>query len=210
VATCTEGSADTPLLFHETFDNYHFSSGSRSNHGIPLGENVIAPDVDEGADETWYGGRFGEFQGGKIDWDVAVRKIRDDKYARFEDRAGILFNISTVGMISATLSFDWKTHNLESDEEEDHESDSGDSLVAGYYIEVDLADPTISNDLGFDLGANRLRDFFTDDFNGEEDDAEDWWSNEWTEILRVSGDNPWTSSSDISLPVGKPSIWVAF
>ena len=175
----TASAARADVLFNEDFENVTgFSSGT--NPGIPL--------KSEGANETWYGGRFESFDGGTIDQDVAVRRPSSNSYARFEDEAGILFNISTTGLVSAKLKFDYKTHRLESD----------DDLVVGYFI----------GDLGFDLGANRRRDFYTDDFGGDQDDVVAWWDNSWTEILRTNATG-W-NHKQTALPVGQASIWVAF
>ena len=178
-ALLTASTARADVLFSEDFEGVTgFSNGT--NPGIPL--------KSEGANETWYGGRFEDFDGGTIDQDVAVRRPRSNSYARFEDEAGILFNINTTGLVSATLKFDYKTHYLESD----------DDLVVGYFI----------GDLGFDLGANRRRDFYTDDFGGDHDDAVAWWDTSWTEILRTNTTS-W-SHLQSALPVGEASVWVAF
>ncbi len=193
LATSGTAWAGVITLFDETFESYTgFSSGT--NQGIPL--------ESEGADETWYGGRFEVYdtQSGpySLDYDVAVRYVSGDKYARFEDEAGILFKVNTVGLTEATLSFKWKTH-LEG---------STDRFVAGYYV---------GNDLGFDLGANRRRDFFEDfggfgGMPGSQDDVVAWWSTQWETIIRSGGNGGWYDVVYDLEPdaLDQAEVWFAF
>ena len=130
------------VLFSEDFDGY--PDNVTPDAGIPL--------IEEEADEFWYGGRFESYEGGTISQDTAVRY---GDYTRFEDEAGILFNISTVDHIGVTLTFDWKTHQVE----------STDYLVVGYFL----------GDLNYGPG-ERYRDFYNEDFGGNHDAAVDWWN----------------------------------
>jgi hypothetical protein len=168
-------SSATTVLFSETFDGYPY---------CPILDPGV-PEIVEGADEYWCAARFEQYDGGEIWQDVSVRY---GDYARFEDKAGILFNICTIGLIDITLDFDYKTHNLECD----------DKIVVGYYI----------GSLGFDSGENRHRDFYSDDFNKDNDAAENWWNNQWTELLRGRSCS-WRHKT-YQLPAEQEEIWVAF
>lgn len=182
--------------FSEDFEEYEMG-GSDTNQGIPLGIVVTPPDQDEGAKRTWYGGRFEHYEfytaaTRTIDEDVSVKSTTGNEYAQFKNKAGILFGISTYLVSDVMLSFDWKTQVTPS---------NGGSLVVGYTLET-------VNPLGFDEGANRRRDFFADDFGGNNTAAEAWWTGEWTELLRASNGS-WQSSSAM-LPDDTAFIWVAF
>ncbi|MGD9723019.1 MAG: PEP-CTERM sorting domain-containing protein [Pirellulales bacterium] len=175
---CSRAHGD--ILFSEDFDGYtsfpsQIPSGDFVNPGLPL--------QSEGADEYWYGGRF-ESGGGTIDSDLAVQKIgggsNSTRTGRVEDDAGILFNISTVGLDSASLSFDWRTFLAE----------TGDRLKVGYYVGT------------LNFGSDRYEDFYAN-FGSS------WWSNNWTQLLSASASNSWHSEV-FALPLGQPSVWVAF
>lgn len=114
-------------LFSETFDGYTYfpsqiPSGDYVNQGLPK----QTPTSTEGSDEYWYGGRF-QSGGGTIDSDLFVQKVgggtNSTPVGRFEDDAGLLFHISTVGYDVATLSFDWRTFLAE----------TTDKFIVGYY-----------------------------------------------------------------------------
>lgn len=192
------GPAAADTLFWEDFDGYtsfpsQVPSGDYVNPGIPQ--------ISEGADEFWYGGRFEVFDSGTIDQDLAVQKCGDytgyncqlgspgnnTPVGRFEDEAGLLFRID-AGYTDITLDFDWRTFS----------ADTLDRLVVGYHV---------GDDLGFDTGSNRFRDFITDDFGGNNAAAEAWWAAEWTEIVR--GKNGTFQHVSESLP-DDAVIWVAF
>jgi hypothetical protein len=189
-------AADT--IFWEDFDGYtsfpsQVPSGDYVNPGIP--------EIVEGADEFWYGGRFEVFDNGTIDQDLGVQKCGDfvgrncqlsypgnnTPVGRFEDEAGLLFRID-AGYTAVTLEFDWRTFS----------TGTGDRVVVGYHV---------GDDLGFDTGANRYRDFITDDFGGDNAAAEAWWAAEWTEIVR--GNSGSFQHVVESLPDDEV-IWVAF
>jgi hypothetical protein len=120
-------SARADTLFNETFDNYTFSTiyflgfpigTASSNDGLPL--------VSEGADETWSAGRFDNQGTSGLDGELKVNRDghgSGNHSAQFEDDAGLLFNVSTVGYTSADLSFDWKTSSVS----------GSDRVRAGYF-----------------------------------------------------------------------------
>ena len=129
----TPSRADT--LFWEDFNGFSYST---DNPGLPL--------QSKGADEFWYGGRFETPDGGTIDSDLAVQAFGGTgdptPVGRFEDDAGLLFQVSTQNFSSVTLSFDWRTFQAE----------TNDRIKVGFYI----------GDLGADFGASRYHDWFAD------------------------------------------------
>ncbi len=190
--------ATAETLFWEDFDGYtYFPSQAPSNDFI----NPGIPKISEGADEFWYAGRFEYFDNGTINQDIAVQKCGDytgsnchlgspgnnTPVGRVEDEAGILFRIDS-GYTDIMLSFEWRTFS----------AGTNDRFVAGYYV---------GDDLGFDTGANRFRDFITDDFGGNNAAAENWWNTEWTEIVRDKSGT--FQTVNVALPEDEV-IWVAF
>ena len=131
--------AEAAILFQEDFNT---SSGTVN--GVPT--------IANGADNDWYGARF-QSGGGSTEQDINMQSqgSSTDRYVSFEDDAGVLFNISTIGLTDALLSFDWRTNGTE----------SGDTFTYGYF----LGDIT-----GFDSAR-------TIDLTGSLDPAN--WSN-WT------------------------------
>lgn len=180
-------SAEALTLFSEDFEGIpdvaFTNDGGQTKPGLPL--------VSEGANETWYGGRFELSDGGTINQDIVVRDRGDifpahNKYARFEDDTGILFNISTLALTDVDLSFDWLTHV----------PSTSDRLRVGYYVgAITFPGPTPEG------GANAafMRDFDVD--------GPGWGS--WTELMSVSAPNTWNSAA-FALPEGEASVWVAF
>lgn len=168
-------------LFCEDFEGYTSFSNSQ-NPGLPL--------VSEGAKGTWYGGRMAPGEG-TIDSDLAVLRLpsvypNNVTFGQFQDDAGLLFRVSTVGIANPVLSFQWKTHNTE----------STDRFTAGYY----LGNINFVNDTP-DGGPNEnlIHRF---DVDGPA------WSN-WTQLLSDRNENSWSSAS-YPLPANKPDMWVAF
>jgi hypothetical protein len=99
----------TGILFSETFNGYT-SFPSEHPAGDPI--NPGLPEISEGADELWYGGRFQTPDSGTIQQDLAVQKIggspNNTPVGRAEDEAGLLFNISTMNCLTVTLDYDWR------------------------------------------------------------------------------------------------------
>ncbi len=91
------------LLFHEDFNTGVFQTG--------------VPTIALGADKDWYGARLDtpSANATTIANDIAMNTANgsDGRFGRFEDEAGILFNISTVGYQYATLDFTWSTYGSE-------------------------------------------------------------------------------------------------
>ncbi len=173
------GSAAATTIFWEDFNGYSYSS---DDPGIPQ--------ISEGADEFWYAGRFEQPDNGSINSDLAVQGFggsdNPTPVGRFEDDAGILLRVP-VGYTNLTLDFDWRTFLAE----------STDRLVVGYHV---------GDDLGFDTGANRFRDFYA--LEGGQSQVEQWWVDEWTEVLRASASNSFHHVS-VALP-DNVVVWVAF
>ena len=187
ITALTSSAAGAITVFSEDFEgipNAAFTAdGGDTKPGLPL--------VSEGANETWYGGRFETPDGGTLNQDIVVRDLGhvfpvQNKYARFEDDAGLLFNVSTLSLTDVELSFDWLTHV----------PSTSDRLKVGYYVgAITFPGPTS------DGGANAafMRDF--------DSDGPAWGS--WTELMSVSQPNTWNHST-FSLPDGQASVWVAF
>jgi hypothetical protein len=148
------------------------------------------PLLSEGSDELWYAGRFEAHDGGTIQDDIVMRNLPasfpdQGQYCRFEDEAGILFNISTLGYTNVSMSFDWLTHEIE----------STDRFVAGYYVgNIDFV-----NDDPDSNPQNLVHNFVTD--------SPGWGS--WTELLRGTNPNTWNTNKYL-LPANQASVWVAF
>jgi hypothetical protein len=183
LAACDRAAAD--VLFWESFNGYTYfpdeiPDNDPVNKGLPL--------QSEGATEFWYGGRFEQPDSGTIDSDLAVQAFgggtNTTPVGRVEDDAGILFNISTLNLESATLSFDWRTFL----------ADSSDRLKVGYYVGT------------LNFGSSRYHDWYAD-FG--QTGAENWWANDWTELLNSAASNSWHSEA-FPLPLNEPSVWIAF
>jgi hypothetical protein len=121
--------ANALQLFSETFDGYtsfpSFDTGGYVNPGLPL--------VAEGADETWYGIRFDVpssycSPSSSQDCDLAVQKIGGTldptPVGRFEDEAGIVLHVSTLGVTDTTLDFDWRLYSAA----------GADTMRVGYFV----------------------------------------------------------------------------
>ena len=179
-------SAHAVPLFWEDFEGY---TGTTVNSGIPR--------ISEGAKQVWYGGRFEQPDGGTIDSDLQVQGSGGNPAhaGRFEDDAGLLFRLNTVGHTDVRLSFDWRTS----------QNETGDRLVAGYFVgSLNLGPCTGEGEVGC------YRDFYNTDFLGSQTNVVNWWTNNWTEILRGQNNTTWQSVTNIALPAGQASVWVAF
>ncbi len=136
--------AEAVILLQEDFN-----TGSGTTVGVPT--------ITNGADNDWFGARFQTGAGAtSADINVQSQGSSTDQYASFEDDAGILYNISTVGYVDALLSFDWRTNGTE----------SGDTFTYGYFVgtisgfdafrTIDLTSPVdpanFTNWTGFALG----------------------------------------------------------
>lgn len=117
--------AGAATLFAEDFNGYT-SFPAQDPFGDPV--NPGLPSIPEGADEQWYGIRFADPQDGTIDQDLAVQRIGGGPnltpVGRFEDEAGLAFQVNTIGMTSSTLDFDWRTFS----------ASGADRLRAGYFV----------------------------------------------------------------------------
>jgi hypothetical protein len=132
------------ILFLETFDHVttgysNLSCGSGCSHmaqtGVPTNNGRTYIGADNGginrADQDWWAARF-QSGGGSIASDVGVQQIggtlggisNNTPLGMFEDDAGLLFNVSTLGYGDITLQFDWRTFNAE----------SNDRVTVGYFV----------------------------------------------------------------------------
>ena len=178
-------------IFHESFDNVTgFSGHDPINPGLPQ--------MSEGADELWYGARFEYFDGGTVEQDLAVQQFggggNSTPVGRFEDDAGLVIKLDTSLLTDANLSFDWRNFDV------DTPPANEDDIVVGY--------TTLDLDSFFD--ANRIADFYNDPNagNGDNSQAEAWWANNWTELLRADGQTNF-KHEQFSLP-SESELWVAF
>ena len=128
-ATLLASSADGLTIFSESFDGYSSFPDERPEDDLV---NLGLPLVAEGADETWFAGRFREPEtecgGGGVDCELAVQRRgghdNSTPVGRFEDGAGLLFQIDTAGLTDVLLGFDWRS--FASPEE--------DERVVGYFV----------------------------------------------------------------------------
>jgi hypothetical protein len=132
------------ILFQETFDHVttgytNLSCGSGCSHmaqtGVPTNDGRTYIGADNGginrADQDWRAARF-QAGAGSIASDVGVQQIggtlggitNNTPLGMFEDDAGLLFNVSTLGYSDITLNFDWRTFNAE----------SNDRITVGYFV----------------------------------------------------------------------------
>jgi len=182
-------------VFSENFEGYT-SFPSQVPSGTEVNSDI--PRISEGATQIWYGGRFEQPDGGTINSDLAVQRFgggsNNTHAGRFEDDAGLLFRLNTTGYTDARLSFDWRTFQAE----------SADQLVAGYFVgSLNFGPCTGEGESGC------FRDFYTTDFGGNQTNVVNWWTNNWTEILRGQNSS-WQSVTNVPLPAGQASVWVAF
>jgi hypothetical protein len=186
-------------LFSEDFDGYtYFPSQNPSGDYV----NVGLPRVSEGADATWYGIRFentgctyscsSDGTASGMDADLFVQKYGDSfdgqgpgnqtPVGRFEDDAGLLFSISTVGFLDAQLDFDWRTFS----------TTSGDLVKVGYY-----ASATPISFMSYSGGG--YLDARTGSYK---------WSN-WTQLMS-DGQQGTFEHDTYTLPSGVAYLYVAF
>ena len=191
--------ASAVTLFAEDFDGY--TSFPTQN---PSGDYVNAgrPKISEGADGTWYGIRFentgctgscvSDGTASGMNDDLAVQRYGDSfdgqgpgnqtPVGRFEDDAGLVFQISTVGLTNITLGFDWRTFS----------TTSGDLVRVGYY-----ASASPISFMSFDGGG------FLDARTGTYK-----WNN-WTELMS-DGQQGTFQHESFSLPGSVAYLYVAF
>lgn len=200
---CACSSTQAVVIFSETFDNYTgFPSSSndtgnhRTNYGVPT--------VAEGADSPlWLGGRL-EFGNGSISSDVGVLQYADGRNGanntpagRVDDDAGLVARIDLTQFFDPTLSFDFRTFSLE----------TNDRFVAAYYIGDDLGLPNGTYDW-FNDPARGNGDMSGSDPNGA---ANPWYQANWTEVLRSTSPGGFTNVGPITLSgAGGNVIYLAF
>jgi hypothetical protein len=193
------GPASALTLFSEDFDGYtSFPNQNPSGDYVNLG----LPKVSEGADETWYGVRFeqtgcsgpciGDGTASGIDADLFIQQygdsfdgqsgINNTPVGRFEDDAGLILQISTVGFLDAQLDFDWRTFD----------TGSGDLVKVGYYASASPISFTSYNGGGYlDARTGTYR-----------------WSN-WTQLMS-DGQQGTFEHETFALPDGVAYLYVAF
>jgi hypothetical protein len=201
IATALVGLTAAPALaltiFQEDFDGYtsfpsQNPSGDFVNNGLPK--------PSEGADQTWYGVRFENSSQSvsSIDGDLFVQKCGDfvgsnchlasgsgnkTPVGRFEDDAGIMLKVSTVGFENVTLNFDWRTFGAE----------SGDRFRVGYYAATSAIPLTTIGGSGY---ANLSSGTYA-------------WSN-WTQLFQGGATAPFQAGPTLSLPGGVEHLYVVF
>jgi hypothetical protein len=193
----TVAPASAVTIFQEDFDGYtsfpsQNPSGDFVNNGLPK--------PSEGSDETWYGIRF-ENSGesvSSIDNDLFVQKCGDfvgsnchlasgsgnkTPVGRFEDDAGIMLKISTVGFENVTLNFDWRTFGAE----------STDRFRVGYYAAPSPIPLTTIGGSGY---ANLSASYS--------------WSSTWTQLFSGGATAPFQAGPTLNLPGGVEHLYVVF
>ena len=80
------------------------------------------------ADNDWYGARIEYPMDGAVWQDVGAQEFgggsNNSIVGKFEDDAGLLFQIDATGFMDITLDFDWRTFS----------TDKTDKVVVGYYV----------------------------------------------------------------------------
>jgi hypothetical protein len=174
----------TTVLFWEDFDGYsHFPN--REPWWDPINRGL--PELSEGANELWFGARFEKpdsaCSDGTVRCDLAVQRFGGwdnwSRVGRFADDAGLLFSVDTTGFAQVLLSFEWRTFL----------ADSGDNLVAGFFV----GDIPLSV-----FGADRTADLLTGPYA---------WSN-WVQLVSEGSHNRFTDHS-FALPANVGTVWVA-
>ena len=198
------GTAQADTIFMETFnDVFDEYFPFVEEYGIP----VVGPDANlntvDGADNDWYGARFGADNGGPIVTDVAVQSNAGpghfDPVARFEDDTGILIDVDTTNVTDLEISFDWRMFN----------ASTTDRVVFGYFV-GDLLDTVMGEGL-YDSGSRSM-----DLRNVSPDDDAVWsWGNAesgWHEVVSASGVSGFTTLS-FNLPEeveNEEHVWFAW
>ncbi len=206
-------AAPAAVLFFEDFEGYSSFPTVVNTFTVPVGGlpqggtvqeriNPGKPRLDEGAKEKWYGARFEDSgnTASSINDDLAVQNYGsinrpDDPNAnythvgRFEDDAGLVFKVSTLGFTDVNLSFGWRTYQVE----------STDVVRVGYRT----ADPGFGT-----CDGNGSSGCFADLRTG----AGAWTS--WN-AFTLSDPSPKGNSNNWMLenfliPANQPEIWVAF
>jgi hypothetical protein len=176
--------ARATTLFWEDFDGYtRFPSFDPWFDPVNRG----LPELAEGADELWFGARFeppdSPCKDGSVGCDVAVQKFGGwsnwTHVGRFADDAGLLFSVDTTGFEDVVLSFAWRTFL----------ADSGDHLVAGYFV----GDIPLSV-----FGSDRSADLLTGPYA---------WPN-WVELVSEGAHNRFTEH-EFALPSNAGVVWIA-
>ena len=185
-------------IFFEDFNGYTSFPTTNPNGDFV---NTGLPKPAEGSDQTWYGARFEDSgsTASSINDDLFVQKCGDftgfncqsasgsgnkTPVGRFEDDAGIMLQISTVGYSDVTLNFDWRTFLAE----------TTDRYRVGYIV-TSSAIPlmTLAGEGGF-------ADLRTGPYA---------WSN-WTQLMSSTASSPFQASPTFNLPSGAAYLYVAF
>jgi hypothetical protein len=176
-------------IFSEDFDGYtsfpDSDIGGAANFGLPL--------VSEGADSIWYAIRFQSAETNcspvsTQSCDVSVQEVGSSTTSplnytpvgRFEDEAGLVFNVSTLGLTSVTLDFDWRLFAAA----------GSDNLRVGYYV-GDIAPYATSSFLHALTGTYA-------------------WSNWTALSPPAGLQSDSFHHETYSLPSNQPDVWVAF
>lgn len=198
-AMLATGVAQADTLLLETFNG---AFGPHAPYQERGGVPIIGPDENlntaDGADNDWYGARFGVGNPGvAIPADLAIQSIgslsNPTPVARVEDNAGILIGVSTAGYEDIQVSFDWRMFL----------ADTTDELVFGYFV-GSLLDEVLPSQFVEDLRSIDLRDTGGNLAN---------WNDDWTEHARLSGNSTFTAAT-FSLPdiavADQEEVWFAF
>ncbi len=160
--------AEAVLLFQEDFN-----TGSNQSK---------VPTIAKGADNNWYGARF-QSGGDSISGDISMSSglsSADGRYGYFQDDAGILLSISTLGYEDVLLDFDWRTYSV----------NSGDSFTAGYFV-GDITGFGSSRTVNLTSGSGNAANI-----------------NNWT-MLSLGRSGSFVNE-DLYLPSNESQVWFAF
>ena len=123
IAASANADVTTPI-FSEDFQGIasnKFSSPTWTRAGVPL--------IEDGANELWYGARFTGT--GSVSASSNLGALghpfaypTHGNVGQMQNRRGLLFSVSTLGLSDVELSFDWTTH----------QASGSDRLRVGYYV----------------------------------------------------------------------------
>jgi hypothetical protein len=193
--------ASAVTVFSENFEGY-----TSFPNQDPLFDPINAgiPKITEGADKVWYGARFETpDNSGSIDSDLAVQKFgggsNNTHTGRTEDDAGLLFKLNTTNYDAITLSFDWRTFKVS----------TNDRFVVGYHIGPisQFGACTGEGEAGCFADLKTALPFYTN-----QNDLNPTLTGNWSQLLRDTKSDAWQSESFL-LPnavENQSEVWFAF
>lgn len=202
IGSCFGSPATAATIFQEDWNSYTGFPGSPNDIGNHR-TNFGVPTIAEGADNDWLAGRFEYFDDPPLTSDIGVLAVAsgfpyNNPAGRVSDDAGLVAKIDLTNVVGAELAFDWRTFATE----------SNDRFVVAYYVGDDLGEPGNAYDWFNDPN---LGDGDMSGTNAGGGQANTWYLNNWTEVLRDTSPSSFQSESGIDISGGDGSvIYLAF